>query len=105
MVSHNAEKDPILNYGNQFALDLWELNWDNFIKTPSRKTAEIDLRTRREEVLKIVIKKGFYDEYEGVRISSKGKRFRIKNAIIWNVLDKQNDRIGQAAYFTDIEYI
>ena len=56
-------------------------------------------------MLKIVIKNGFYDEYEGVRISSKGKRFRIKNAIIWNVLDKQNDRIGQAAYFTDIEYI
>mgnify|MGYP001577431272 FL=1 len=105
LVSHNAEKDPILNYGNQFALDLWDLNWDDFIKTPSRKTAEIDLRTRREEVLEIVIKKGFYDEYEGVRISSKGKRFRIKNAIIWNVLDKQNGRIGQAAYFTDIEYI
>ena len=105
LVSHNGEEDPILNYGNQFALDLWELNWDDFIKTPSRKTAEIDLRTRREEVLKIAMIKGFYDEYEGIRISSKGKRFRIKNAIIWNVLNKHNGRIGQAAYFTNIEYI
>ena len=105
LVSHNGEEDPILNYGNQFALDLWELNWDDFIKTPSRKTAEIDLRTRREEVLKTAMIKGFYDEYEGIRVSSKGKRFRIKNAIIWNVLNKHNVRIGQAAYFTNIEYI
>ena len=105
LVSHNGGKDPILNYGNQFALNLWELNWKDFTKTPSRKTAEIDLRARREEMLKIAKEKGFYDEYEGIRVSSTGKRFRIKNAIIWNVLNKDNATIGQAAYFTDIEYI
>ena len=105
LLSHNGEQDPKLNYGNQFALDLWELNWDDFIKTPSRETAEIDLRTRREEVLKIVKEKGFYDKYEGIRISSSGKRFKIKNAIIWNVLNESEVRIGQAAYFTDIKYI
>ena len=32
VVSHNGANDPILNYGNQVALKLWELNWDDFIK-------------------------------------------------------------------------
>ncbi len=48
IVSHGAEPDPILNYGNQIALNLWELPWDQFIKTSSRLTAEPDDRAERE---------------------------------------------------------
>ena len=40
VVSHGMESDPILNYGNKIALDLWELDWERFIMTPSRLTAE-----------------------------------------------------------------
>ena len=47
VVSHGVEPDPILNYGNQAALDLWELSWEQFIQTPSRLTAEADDRTER----------------------------------------------------------
>ncbi|MBI34070.1 MAG: MEKHLA domain-containing protein [Flavobacteriales bacterium] len=105
LVSHNGAEDPILNYGNQFALNLWEMNWSEFIKTPSRKTAESDLQSKRRKMLDTVLRQGYYDEYEGVRISSSGKRFKIKNAIIWNVNNEKGDYIGQAAYFNSLEYL
>jgi hypothetical protein len=40
LVSHGMELDPIFNYGNQRALELWELDWEQFTQMPSRKTAE-----------------------------------------------------------------
>ena len=36
VVSHGMEEDPLLNYGNQVALELWELTWEQLVKTPSR---------------------------------------------------------------------
>ncbi len=105
LVSHNDSKNPVLSYGNHFALRLWEMSWDDFVKTPSSKTAEVDLRGDRSTMLKIVSKQGYFDNYEGIRISSTGKRFKIKNAIIWNVNDDNGKFIGQAAYFESIEYI
>tara|TARA_B100001778_G_C18459831_1_gene570629 strand:- start:210 stop:653 length:444 start_codon:yes stop_codon:yes gene_type:complete len=105
LVSHNGAEDPILNYGNQYALKLWEMTWGEFIKTPSRKTAEPDLRTKRSEMLTIVSKQGYYDNYEGIRISSTGKQFKIKKAVVWNVNDEKGSYLGQAAYFNNIEYL
>ena len=40
VASHGREAEPILNYGNAQALKLWEMNWEEFITTPSRLTAE-----------------------------------------------------------------
>jgi hypothetical protein len=105
VVSHNGANDPILNFGNQAALELWELNWEDFTNTPSRKTAESDFREKREKMLKIAEQDGFFDNYEGVRISATGKRFMIKQAIIWNVENEQGDNIGQAATFSDITFL
>lgn len=105
LVSHNGAEDPILNYGNQFALKLWEMSWDDFIKTPSRKTAEPDLRVKRGEMLSIVSKQGYFDNYEGIRISSSGKQFKIKNAVVWNVTNEHGEYLGQAAYFKNIEHL
>ena len=105
LVSHNTEKDPILNYGNAFALNLWEMDWNSFITTPSRKTAEEDKREKRKEMLEIVTQQGYYDNYEGIRISSLGKRFLIKDAIIWCVFNENGKKIGHAAFFDKIEYL
>ena len=38
VVSHIDSGDPILNYGNRKALDLWEMTWAEFTTTPSRLT-------------------------------------------------------------------
>jgi hypothetical protein len=105
VVSHGVEPDPILNYGNQTALDLWELSWEQFIKTPSRLTAEPDDRAERERMLTQARAKGYYDGYRGVRISSTGKRFLVERALIWTVIDPAGRPIGQAATFSQWSYL
>ncbi|MDJ0715517.1 MAG: MEKHLA domain-containing protein [Prochloraceae cyanobacterium] len=101
VVSHQTEEDPILNYGNQIALDLWETDWENFTRTPSRLTAEPVNRQERQQMLMQAATQGFIDNYRGVRISSKGKRFFIEKAIIWNVVDVKGSVCGQAATFSE----
>lgn len=99
VVSHGAEEDPLLNYGNQMTLDLWELPWDQFVQTPSRLTAEPINRAEREWMLEQAKVCGYLDTYRGVRITSTGRRFLVDNARIWNVVDAQGQRVGQAASF------
>ncbi|MCP4522523.1 MAG: MEKHLA domain-containing protein [Cytophagales bacterium] len=105
VVSHGTENDPILNYGNSVALTLWEMSWEDFTKTPSHKTAEEDKRERRAEMLEEAREKGFIANYEGIRISSSGKRFFIKNVVVWRVLDNDENVIGQAATFKNWEFL
>jgi len=100
VVSHGVEPDPILNYGNQAALDLWELSWGQFTKTPSRLTAEPDDRAERGRMLKQARVNGYFDGYRGVRISSTGRRFLVEQALIWTVLDLAGRPMGQAATFS-----
>lgn len=100
VVSHGVEPDPILSYGNQTALYLWELSWVQFIKTPSRLTAEADDRAERARMLERAALNGYFDGYRGVRISSTGRRFLVEQALIWNVIDPAGSPIGQAATFS-----
>ncbi|MDX2239318.1 MAG: MEKHLA domain-containing protein [Leptolyngbyaceae cyanobacterium bins.302] len=99
VVSHGIEADPIFNYGNQVALDLWELGWHQFIQTPSRRTAEPTEQADRNVLLQQAKEQGLICNYQGVRISSTGKRFRIQNVLLWDVLDETGNRCGQAATF------
>ena len=97
VVSHNTNEDPIFNYGNQKALDLFEFDWESFTKLPSRHSAEAQTQEERNRLLTKVTENGFIDDYQGVRISSSGKRFFVKNAIVWNLFDKNGIYQGQAA--------
>ena len=105
VVSHGMEMDPILNYGNRKALDLWEMTWDSFIHTPSRLTAEIINREERTELLKEVSEKGYSLKYQGIRISSTGRRFRMENARVWNLVNESEEYCGQAATFDRWTYV
>jgi hypothetical protein len=100
VVSHGMEEDPVLNYGNQTALTLWEMSWEELIRTPSRLTAEPVNRTEREWMLEQARTRGFIDTYRGVRVSGNGRRFVVENALVWNVLDSKARQIGQAATFS-----
>jgi MEKHLA domain. len=99
LLSHGTETDPILNYGNETALALWEMAWDDFVRMPSRLTAEPMEREEREKLLDEVKAKGYSKSYTGVRVSRTGRRFQIENAAIWNVEDEKGRMIGQAASF------
>ncbi len=105
VVSHGIQADPILNYGNQKALELWEMDWQTLTQTPSRYTAEPIEREERDRLLAQAKAKGYIDDYQGIRISSTGKRFWIKDVILWGVLDEQNSPCGQAATFDHWEFI
>ncbi|MBC6472166.1 MAG: MEKHLA domain-containing protein [Hormoscilla sp. GM102CHS1] len=100
VASHGTEADPILNYRNQKALDLWDMTWDNFTKTPSRMTAESVNREERKKMFAQVAKQGFIDNYRGVRIASTGKRFLIEKAIVWNLFEERDRPCGQGATFS-----
>lgn len=99
VVSHATQTDPAFVYGNQLALSLWEMPLEQFLGMPSRLTAEPLHRDERQRLLDETRKKGFVDDYRGVRISRTGKRFRIEKALLWMVLDRENNVIGQAATF------
>jgi hypothetical protein len=99
VVSHGTEADPILNYGNAAALALWEMPWEELTRTPSRLTAEPVHRDERARLLERTREHGYVDDYSGIRISKSGQRFRIEQAIVWNLTDAANVHRGQAATF------
>ncbi|MEN9675336.1 MAG: hypothetical protein RIS76_1232 [Verrucomicrobiota bacterium] len=105
VVSHGTEADPVLNYGNRSALALWEMSWEDLTRTPSRLTAEAVAREERARLLGEVTRNGFISNYAGVRISSTGRRFRIFEATVWNLIDTEGRPAGQAASFDRWEFL
>lgn len=105
LVSHGMESDPIFNYGNRTALKLWELPWEEFTKMPSRQAVqEVEIEDR-ELLLAEAATKGFVKNYSGIRTSNSGKRFIIEDVLLWNVIDEENQRCGQAAFFPKWKFI
>jgi hypothetical protein len=62
-------------------------------------------RDERADFLRRVRENGFVDDYSGIRISGKGRRFRIRQATVWNVLDASGRYAGQAATFSSWEFL
>jgi hypothetical protein len=105
LVSHGTEADPVLNYGNAAALALWEMSWTELTRTPSRLTAEAPNRAERARLLEMVTTRGFIDDYSGIRISKTGRRFRIAQATVWNLISESGRPAGQAAMFSRWEFL
>ncbi len=101
VVSHGTQADPLLNYANQTALDLWKVDVPTLLTMPSRTTAEPMHRDERARLLERTTRDGFVDDYRGIRISSTGQRFLIERATVWNLLDKNDRHVGQAATFSE----
>lgn len=99
VVSHDTSPDPAFNYANRIAMQLFETSWDELTQLPSRKSAELPNREERARQLALVKKNGFIDHYFGVRISSRGNKFIIENAVVWNLIDTGGNYRGQAATF------
>lgn len=97
VVSHDTRGEPVFNYGNQLALSLFEMDWDEFTALPSRLSAEAPNQAERGRLLETVTREGYIDNYSGVRIAKSGKRFTINNATIWNLLTPEGCYYGQAA--------
>mmetsp|Transcript_1801 Transcript_1801/g.3310 ORF Transcript_1801/g.3310 Transcript_1801/m.3310 type:complete len:177 (-) Transcript_1801:222-752(-) len=107
LLSVGFQEDPILNYGNLGAQKLFEVNYEQLTTMPGRLTAGPMERAERQEFLDRVARDGFVTDYSGIRTSASGRKFRIKDAHVWNVLEDDSEKTcGQAAFFnTNIEYV
>ena len=105
VASHGLQDDPILNYGNQTALEIWEMDWDQFTQTPSRLTAEPVNREERACMLEQARTHGYISDYRGIRISCSGKRFLVERATVWNIQEPDGTPLGQAATFSDWTFL
>ncbi|MBS7669169.1 MEKHLA domain-containing protein [Croceicoccus gelatinilyticus] len=99
VLAHGTEDDPLFFYANRTALDLFALTGEQLLAMPSRLSAEMPDRGERETLLAQVRDRGFIDDYAGVRIASTGQRFRIEAATVWNLIDRDGAKQGQAATF------
>ncbi|HEU0283202.1 MAG TPA: MEKHLA domain-containing protein [Gallionella sp.] len=105
VVSHGTEREPIFNYGNRLALQLFGMSWDEFTALPSRLSAEAPNQAERASLLAAVTRQGYIDNYAGIRIARSGRRFMIKDATIWNLLTPQGEYCGQAALIRQWEML
>jgi hypothetical protein len=105
ILAHGTEADPIFFFGNKAALDLFEMPPGDFLALPSRLSAEAAERGERARFMDRVARDGFVDDYSGIRISAGGRRFRIQNATVWNLIDAAGDIHGQAATFHHWTYL
>ena len=97
--------DHVFCYANHAALTLFEANWEELVGHPSSASAEPVHRDERRRLLDEVARHGFIANYAGIRISRKGRRFRILHAKVFNLLDQAGDHVGQAATFADWESV
>lgn len=105
VVSHGLQDDPVFNYGNQLALDLWEMSWNQFTQTPSRLSAEPVNQQERARMLAQAKDQGYISNYRGIRISQTGKRFLVESATVWNIHTPDGTPVGQAATFSHWRYL
>jgi hypothetical protein len=101
LLAHNGEADPRFVYANRRAQQVFERSWEDLVGLPSRYSAEPDERDARENLLMTVRRHGYCDDYGGVRVAASGRRFRIQGATVWNVLNEDGYRVGQAATFAE----
>jgi hypothetical protein len=99
VLAHDEAADPRLIYANRAALRLWRRRWDTMVGMPSRLTAEPCQRASRAEALERARRRSALQGYGGIRIDSRGRRFRIENARLWRVVDESGSAWGQAAAF------
>ena len=100
IVAHGTQDDPIFFFASRYALGAFESDVEAFTAMPSRFSAEAPLRGERQALLDRVTRDGYIDDYSGVRITATGRRFQIERAVVWNLIDAQGQRHGQAATFT-----
>ena len=105
VVSHGTQADPIFWFANRTAQRLWEVDWATFIRMPSRQSVEAGEHDDRERLLARAKAHGYVDDYQGVRISASGRRFRIQNVVLWNLRNEHDQPAGQAATFADWTFL
>ncbi|MFJ4466521.1 MEKHLA domain-containing protein [Streptomyces sp. NPDC089424] len=99
LLAHDTAADPVFVYANRTALRCFAYDWDAFVGLPSRLSAEPAAQEDREALLHQVAVHHYVTGYQGVRISRSGRRFRIRDVTMWDLVDADGTLRGQAALF------
>jgi len=105
IVVHGTEAEPLFFYGNRVALELFAMTAAEFIGLPSHCSAEPALREERARMLAGLAQCDIVDDYASVRIAANGRRFAIAGAQVWNLIDPDGGRHGQAATFAEWQFL
>ena len=99
ILAHGAGPDPTFTYGNRTALALFEVEWrtGHIAFAPVRRTRKPDGARASSRASDGA---WFIDDYSGVRIS-RTRRFLIRRATVWNLIDQTGTYQGQGAMFRD----
>ena len=95
--AHNTAPDPVFIYGNKAAQRRFGYKWEELTALPSRLSAEAPEQGERQRFLERVARDGFVTGYSAIRITRSGKRFRIENATVWQLINTDGTYRGQAA--------
>lgn len=99
ILAHGTENPPLFFYGNARTLALFRMTAADFLGRPSYTSAEPAHRDERARMFEKLEADDVVTGYAGVRIAADGARFRIEDAVIWNLVDEAGVRHGQAAWF------
>ncbi|MDH6455908.1 MULTISPECIES: MEKHLA domain-containing protein [unclassified Streptomyces] len=99
LLAHDTSADPMFVYANRTAQQCFEYSWAEFVRLPSRLSAEAEGQSDREELVRSVTEHGYASGYRGLRIAKSGRRFWIEDVTMWNLVDDDGTHHGQAAVF------
>jgi PAS domain S-box-containing protein len=99
VLAHSAESDPRFTYVNERTLACFEYTREELLGMPSRLSAEPERREERHALLRDVSRQGYASGYRGLRIAKSGRRFWIEDVTVWNLIDAEGRRVGQAATY------
>lgn len=99
VLAHDTAADPRFIYANRAAQRCFEYSWSELTSMPSRLSAEAPNRAERQRLLDAVSRDGHVTGYRGIRIAKSGRRFRIENGVVWQLIDAGGGCRGQAAMF------
>jgi len=99
VVAHGTDQDPKFIYANKAAQKCFEYSWEEFMSLPSRLSAEAPDWAQRQALLEEVARNGFLSGYRGLRVAKSGRRFIIEDGVVWELVDREGMRHGQAATF------
>jgi PAS domain-containing protein len=101
VLAHGSDPDPNFIYANKAAQACFGYSLKEFLGLPSRLSAEPADQAERQKLLDQVAQNGFLAGYSGIRVAQSGRRFRIDDGIVWELLDGDGVRHGQAATFSN----
>ena len=99
LLAHDTSPDPRFIYANLAAQACFEYSWSEIVGLPSHLSAVPADRAERQQLLDTVRRDGLMRGYRGVRIAKSGRRFRIEEGIVWQLIDEWGVDCGQAALF------